>query len=197
MRILEHLIGFPPKTISELMKELNVTRTAVTEQLNELLSTGYARRVQEHRVKRGRPQYRYTSTDEAVTQLLPGNQHLLVPAIWESVENIGGAELLGKIIEKTSDTLAVGCAFPDLPWSERVQSLVTHGGFEEVETLDENTVRVSKRTRRFFSMYEPRGIVCEIHLHTIAKIVGGTVERTSYRHQGAPCCGFLIRKKEN
>ena len=195
MRILEHLIGFSPKTISELMKELEVTRTAVTEQLNELVSSGYVQRVQEHREKRGRPQFRYTATDHAATQLLPGNQHLLVPAVWNSIESVGGEALLEKIIEKTSETLASGCAFSDLSWTERVRCLVTRGGFEVVETLDENTVRVSKRTCGFFSMYESRGIVCKIHLQTIAKITGGTVERTSYRQEGAPCCEFLIRKK--
>ncbi|MDO4571466.1 MAG: MarR family transcriptional regulator [Planctomycetia bacterium] len=201
MRVLQHLVGFEPKTVDQLMKELHVTRTAVVEQLNELSTAGFVERVPEEpplgtTPKRGRPRFRYYATSGALARFFPGNQHLLVPAVWSAIEKIGGHDLLESVVEATAQGLAENCLAVGLPWQKRVQLLVSTGGFDDVEFCDDGSVLVSKRTCKMHSMYESSGTVCEIHLKTIAKILGAQVERVEYRHDDAPCCRFRLRGTE-
>ena len=44
LRIVKLLVGNPPQTVSDLIGATRVTRTAVTEQLNELVAAGYVER---------------------------------------------------------------------------------------------------------------------------------------------------------
>ena len=44
MRIIRLLVGCPPKSIAELIDATEVTRTAVTEQLSELVAAGFVER---------------------------------------------------------------------------------------------------------------------------------------------------------
>ncbi|MDO4575394.1 MAG: MarR family transcriptional regulator [Planctomycetia bacterium] len=194
LRMAEHLIGFPPRSIHELSESLRVTRTAVVEQLAELTEKGLVRRFAAKNGKRGRPEYLYTVTPDAMAKICPGNQHLLVPAIWNAIEREGGQELLTKIIGDVSETLAANCepASPDIPFPYRVQNLVENGGFEECVVNPDGSVEITKRTCRFLSMFDASGTVCEIHLRTLARIADASVERIEYRHDGCPCCRFRI-----
>lgn len=49
------LVGNPPQTITDLIRAAGVTRTAVTEQLNELVAAGFVERSMERLSGRGRP----------------------------------------------------------------------------------------------------------------------------------------------
>ena len=44
MRLIKLLVGHTPRTTAELIDEIGVTRTAITEQLNELLHAGFVTR---------------------------------------------------------------------------------------------------------------------------------------------------------
>lgn len=196
MRILQHLVGVSPRTIAELTEELGVTRTAITEQLTEMVTAGCVSRVPEKALHRGRPQFRYAITPEAVTRFFPENQHLLVPAVWSSLVEIGGPALLQQVITKTAEKLSASCK-KELPWKERVNWLVLQGGFESCEFLPDGSALLTKRTCKFFSMYEKLGTVCEIHLQTLTRILGVQVTRVASRHESAPCCQFRIEKDSN
>ena len=65
MRMIRLLVGNPPQSISALMESTAVTRTAVTEQLNELARAGFVERQSQPASGRGRPQYMYKATDAA------------------------------------------------------------------------------------------------------------------------------------
>ena len=58
MRIINLLVGQPPLAIAEMIDNLNVTRTAITEQLSELIEAGYVERTVEKLSSRGRPRHR-------------------------------------------------------------------------------------------------------------------------------------------
>lgn len=189
MRILERLVGVTPQSIPELMQTLGVTRTAVTEQLNELVEARYVSRIPERAEHRGRPRFRYAVTPLAMTRFFPENHHLLVPAIWNSLLEIGGPELLHEVVEKTSEQLSSTCKC-DLPWRERLAALVERGGFDECELQPDGSAILTKRTCRFFSMYEDSGTVCEIHLQTLCRILNVSVARVASRHEASPCCRF-------
>ena len=69
MRIVKSLVGTPPQTVVELMEATGVTRTAVTEQLNELEAAGLVERTVEKLSGRGRPRHRYATTNAAMVLL--------------------------------------------------------------------------------------------------------------------------------
>ena len=60
MRVLRRLAGNPPQTIAELTADLGVTRTAVSDKLNELMAVGLVRWEAEKVTGRGRPRHRYS-----------------------------------------------------------------------------------------------------------------------------------------
>lgn len=191
-KVLEQLIGFPPRTIPELTAALQVTRTAVTEQLNELVALGFVERFTTPQAARGRPQYRYRATSEAIEKLCEGNEHLLVPAIWEAARKIGGETLVEKLVEEIAALLAQkhGGDLPD--WQSRVQAIVFQGGFEDCQYQEDGSVLLTKRTCRLHSMRDEQAIVCQIHLQTLAKITHARIERVAYRLEDSPCCQFRV-----
>ena len=57
LRVVKLLVGNPPQSIADLMDATGVTRTAVTEQLNELVAAGFVERRTERVAGRGRPRH--------------------------------------------------------------------------------------------------------------------------------------------
>ena len=199
LKILNHLLGYPPRTVAELVRELGVTRTAVVEQLDELLKAGLVERAAENQSRRGRPSYRYTTT-QAAALMSPGNQHLLVPAVWKSLQKIGGEDLLNHVIDEVSTQLAEGCRLSISATGETLtglELLERCGGCEESQTEENGVVRVTKRTCRFCSMFDDSEMLCRIHLQTLEKIVGSKVTRTQWRRDGDPCCVFEVGERKD
>ena len=106
MRVIKLLVGRPPRTVGELTRLTGVTRTAITEQLNEMVAGGFVNRTIEHLAGRGRPRHRYTATQAALVLLFANNQQLVVPAIWKAVDKVGGKELTQKVLHAVSRQLA-------------------------------------------------------------------------------------------
>ncbi len=116
LRIVKLLVGNPARTVPELVALAGVTRTAVAEKLEDLVEAGFVERVAERLESRGRPRHRYSATRAALLLLFADSQHLVVPAVWRAVEQIGGPELTKAILEKVSRTLADHyCARSRLP----------------------------------------------------------------------------------
>ena len=87
LRIIKLLVGNPPFTVSDLIKSTGVTRTAVTEQLNELVSAGFVEQSAERlpgEVGLGI----YTKLpNSALIMLFSSNQRMVVPAIWKAISD--------------------------------------------------------------------------------------------------------------
>src|SRR3972149_778842 len=90
MRVIRLLVGAAPPTVFDLMDATGVTRTAITEQLNELVAGGFVERTVERLPGRGRPRHLYRATSAALLLLFASNQRLVVPAIWRAIGGIGG-----------------------------------------------------------------------------------------------------------
>lgn len=191
-KVLEQLIGFPPRTIPELMAALHVTRTAITEQLHELTALGFVERFALPRASRGRPQYRYRATPEAIEKLCQGNEHLLVPAIWNAIREIGGETLLEKVVDEIATQLAEKHGGKEPDWHSRLQALVFQGGFDDCQYQEDGSVLLTKRTCRLHAMRDEAAVVCQIHLQTLAKITHARIERVAYRLEDSPCCQFRV-----
>lgn len=197
LRIVKLLVGKRPQAISELIKATGVTRTAVTEQLNELVAAGLVEREVEKLPGRGRPRHLYRATDAAMRLLFPTGQRMLVPAIWEALNEIGGEKLLRNVVGRVSRILAdhysrrITATKPKERLQQLVDLLAEEGGL--VETAIENGQMVMlKRSCPFISMLDEHRNICAVDEEMISAIVGHSVKRLACRHQGAPCCTFTL-----
>ena len=198
MRIVRLLVGTPPQTVADLIKATGVTRTAVTEQLNELVGAGYLERSTERLPGRGRPRHLYSVTDAALMLLFASNQRLLVPAIWQAVNSCCDRGTIDRIIAGVSRSLAthyrdrITANRPEDRLRQMIELLQDEGVLLHVDKTDEGGLVVHKRSCPFISMYEESGAVCCVDLQMMNEVVGAKVVQTACRHKGAPCCSFAI-----
>jgi DeoR family transcriptional regulator, suf operon transcriptional repressor len=197
LRILKLLVGNPPHTISDLIKATGVTRTAVTEQLNELVRAGFVEQGAERLPGRGRPRHTYKATNLAMTTLFSSNQQLVAPAIWQAINDVGGDELTNKIRKKVSRIMAehynqqISAKKPEERFRKMMELLTAEGGLLEAAQQNGQMV-LYKRNCPFISMADKNRVICCVDLDIMSLVVGRPVRRTAYRHDGAPCCKFEI-----
>jgi predicted ArsR family transcriptional regulator len=201
LRIVKLLAGKPPQSIDQLADALSVTRTAVTEQLNELLRAGFIESEKHSLRSRGRPRNLYKATDAALLLLFVQNQQLVVPAMWKAVEEHGGKELTNKILHSVSHSLAghylprITAKKPEERLRQLMNLLKTEGGLADVSQKGGATV-LSKRTCPFLSMADETCSICRVDQEMMSQVVGRPVRRTACRLDGAPCCTFEVAKEK-
>jgi predicted ArsR family transcriptional regulator len=203
MRIMRLLIGRPPLTMTDLMTSLNVTRTAVTEQLDELIAIGLIEQKQEHIGGRGRPRYRFSATEAAMRKLFEGLQGQVVPATWRAIRKRFGEEVLETICQDVAADSAgiyLRQLISDIP-KERLREFVTLQSSlgRLIEFRDNgNSVDIRKFNCPFASMADHSGTVCRIDLLGMQLIAGGDkpVKLVESRYSGYPCCVFRLAVKK-
>jgi len=197
IRIVKLLVGNPPQTVSDLIKATGVTRTAVTEQLNELSVAGFVERSTERLPGRGRPRHLYRATDAALILLFASNQRLVVPAIWKAVNEIGGDDLMHKVMKKVSRIIAdhynakVTAKKPEDRFHQLMDAFIEEGGLLEAAEEDGQLV-LYKRSCPFISMADDKRSICRVDLDMMSQVVGRSIKRSACRHDGDPCCKFEI-----
>jgi predicted ArsR family transcriptional regulator len=198
MRIVRLLVGTPPQPVATLIEETGVTRTAVTEQLNELVAAGYLERTTERLPGRGRPRHLYSATNAALMLLFASNQRLLVPAIWQAVNSTCDRATIDRVIAEVSRSLAtyyqeqITAKRPEDRLKQMTKLLQEEGVLLHVDKTKDGGLVVHKRSCPFISMYEETGAVCCVDLQMMNEVVGVKVVRTACRHKGAACCSFAI-----
>jgi len=198
MKILKILVGNPPHTVSELMKKTGVTRTAITEQLNELMAAGFVERSLQPLAGRGRPRYLYSITDRALMVLFPGSSHLVVPAIWRAIRKLGGQKLIQQVINEVTQDLVtyysekITARQPEKRLRQLLDLWRQEGSVLDIISERDGRILFQKRSCPFLSMYEAAGDICYVDLELISAIVGHPVRRIASRHEGAPCCSFEL-----
>ena len=199
LKIVKLLVGNPPHSVTDLIQATGVTRTAVTEQLHELVTAGFVEQSAERLPGRGRPRYLYKATNDALVLLFSSNQRLVVPAIWKAIDEIGGGELKGKVLKKVSRTLAVHynkkitAKKPDDRLRQLMAIFIEEGGILEAMEEDGRLV-VYKRSCPFISMIDDNRTICTVDLDMMSQVVGCPVLRTACRHEGDHCCKIEIPK---
>ena len=197
MRLLKLLVGNPPKSITELMKSMEVTRTAITEQLNELVRSGFVDREPQHLPERGRPQYLYKATNSASLILHAQNQCQVVPSIWRVLEDIGGNELRHKVMKKVGKMLArqylpkITARKPEERLRQLAKLLNSEGDLTEVTTSN-GRLLLHKRSCAFLRMVDDGQMICCLDQEMMTQIVGKPIRRLDSRHAGSPRCTFEI-----
>lgn len=198
MRIVKLLVGNRPLTVADLIAATGVTRTAVTEQLNELVAAGFVERTIERLPGRGRPRHLYSATTAALLLLFASNQRLVVPAIWRAIRDLGGQELLRQVVARVTEIIAdhyrprITGQTPEERLRQVNDLLTEEGHLVEVYEDAEGHLVLRKRTCPFISMYEESRTVCDVDIDLMSRIVGVPVQRTMCRHDGDPCCAFAI-----
>ena len=198
LRIVKLLVGNRPQTIADLIRATGVTRTAVTEQLDELVAAGFVERETQRLTGRGRPRHLYHATRAALVLLFTGNQRLVVPAIWQAINDLGGEDLTHKILKQVSRTMAdyYNAKITAKDPKERLRQLMgqfaAEGGLIEAVEGDDGQVVLCKRSCPFISMVDVERSVCYIDLEMMSDVVGRPVRQIACRHEGAPCCQFEI-----
>jgi predicted ArsR family transcriptional regulator len=197
MRIMRLLVGRPPQTVANLMAATQVTRTAVTEQLNELVAAGFVEQGTERLSGRGRPRHVYSATTAALIELFTNHEHFVVSAIWKAIAESGGAELTEEILRRVAHELAdrymrrITVDDPRKRFIRFAELLDEEGTVVEVAQRDGHVV-MQKLSCPFISMLDENRSVCSIDQAMMDEIVGRPVRRTGYRHAGAPCCTFEL-----
>jgi predicted ArsR family transcriptional regulator len=200
LRIIRLLIGKPPLTITELVEALNVTRTAITEQVNELVAIGFLEQKIEHNGGRGRPSYRFSATDLAMRKLFEGLQDVIVPSAWRAIRKRLGDNILHQICYDIADDLAESYArqltasTPKERIREFVSFLARNGRLVECRECDGNII-IKKFNCPFISMLEDTRTVCYIDQLCMQLLSGEetSVELTENRLDGLSCCTFLFK----
>jgi predicted ArsR family transcriptional regulator len=202
MRLLKLLVGNPPQSITEMMDSMEVTRTAVTEQLNELVRAGFVEREPEHLSARGRPQYLYKATNIA-SLILHAQRHCqVVPTIWRVLEDIGGAELVSKVRTKVAKALAdqylpkITAKKPEERFRQFSKLLNAEGDLTEVSTSG-GRMKLHKRSCAFLRLVDEEQTICCLDQELMTFIVGKSVCRVDSRHEGACRCTFEIADEKN
>jgi predicted ArsR family transcriptional regulator len=200
MRVIKLLVGRPPRTVGELVRETRVTRTAITEQLNEMVARGLVELTIEHVPGRGRPRHLFTATPAAMVLLFANNQQLVVPAIWKAVHDIGGATLTKKVLRSVGRRLSkhyrakITASEPKKRIEQFKALLRAEGGLVDGSAKN-GRITVRKRSCAFISMFDAERRVCAIDLKLMSALAGCRVRQISSRHDGAPCCEFEIKPR--
>jgi DeoR family transcriptional regulator, suf operon transcriptional repressor len=197
LRVVKLLVGSPPRSVNELLRAAGVTRTAVTAQLNDLIEAGLVERATERLVGRGRPRHLYKATDAALVLLFSSNQKLVAPVIWRAIREVGGDELIGKVVKRVSRALAehynrkITAKKPLDRLRQFIRLLTDEGGLVEATEKGGRLV-LYKRSCPFISMVDKQRSVCHIDREVLVAVVGRPVRQIACRHEGDPCCTFEI-----
>jgi predicted ArsR family transcriptional regulator len=197
MRIVKLLVGNPPQAVTSLIRATGVTRTAVTEQLNELVAAGFVNRAAQKLAGRGRPRHLYSATNAALLLLFSGKQQKVVPALWQAIDEVGGADLTKKIVRRVGRTLAeyyssrINVKSPKERLQRFIELMREEGGLLDVSHKS-GRLQVYKRTCPFISMVDEKRTVCTLDLELMTTVVGKPIRRTACRFEGAPCCVIEI-----
>ncbi len=199
MRVVRLLVGRPPQSVEDLIDALDVTRTAVTGQLDELVTAGYVESSLERRPGRGRPRNLYSATPLALAELFRGNHSLVVPAMWRAIEAVGGNDLKQQVIEQVSLALAEhykGLIKGKTP-EKRLRQLArvlreTEENLVQIERSKEGLLAIRRLNCSFFSMFEQSRAVCCLDEKLLSLVVEAPVRQTACRHDGDRCCVFTI-----
>lgn len=198
MRIVKLLVGNPPQTVADLIEATQVTRTAVMEQLNELVDSGFVERSTERLAGRGRPRYLFKATNAAMLLLFTGRQQRIVPAIWRAIHELGGQELTHKVLQRVTQQIAshycsqITAKKPEDRLLQFVDLLTAEGGLIDAVTDDDGRILIYRRSCPFANMVDDQRSVCSIDLEMLSTVVGRPVRRIQCRHEGAPCCQFEV-----
>jgi len=202
LRILRLLVGRRPRTVAELMAEAGVTRTAVTEQLSELMAAGLVERTTQRVSRRGRPCHLYRATPRAIDLLSKSNLRRVLPALLSVMqERLGDEEtlaLLDQVSRRVAQQYQARIDAPSLEDRVRqlAQLLEDEGILVEVQRRDGRLV-LRQRTCPYVEMVDERRIACRMEQQILSHAIGQPLELCDCRLDGSCGCEFVVAAPAN
>lgn len=197
MRVISLLVGRAPQSMADLVAASGVTRTAVSEQLNELMASGFVVRTIE-RSRRGRPRHLYSATDAALSQLFANNQRVLAPALLDAVRQLCPPELAQAVLAEVTRTLAdhyrqqLTASEPGARLAQLADVLRREGVLVDVQQSDGRWY-LEQRTCPFVDMTEASRTVCQVEHDMMTEVLGVPVDMVGCRLDGCHGCTFEIQ----
>lgn len=202
MRLIKLLVGKPPQTIAELIRASGVTRTAISEQLNELVVAGLVERTTQRLPGRGRPRHRYTTTPGAMLLLTATHERRLGPLIWRAIRRVCGEQMSQRVVDELSIQLAdiyrkqIDGGTPEQRLRRMNELLCDEGILVEIHTGTDGTVTLRQRSCPFATLFDEDRTACRLDQMLISRVVGHPVRRIKCRHDGDPCCVFALDRAD-
>lgn len=182
--------------MAQLTRASGVTRTAVIEQLNELMAQGYVARRVDKTQRRGRPRHLYSATDVAIERIFPPSPHIL-PAVVQAIESCGGPQLrrevfshLGKVLAQRYRPKVQALAPRDR--LEQLSQLLGYDGVLTSVEVHDGKLMLRERSCPFINMLDCDRTACEMESAMIADLVGCKVTLAECRLDGCPSCLFQL-----
>ena len=201
LRIIKLLVGKPPQTVADLIEATGVTRTAVTEQLNELVAGGFVEKTTEPASGRGRPKNLYEATEDAHVVLMANRDSYLGGMVWRAVDTIGDKKLINRLIDEVSNEVVARYAdrvtgtTPQARLKQITELFRKDGVLIDVETKKGKLV-INKRNCQFVGWADPSRIACRVDLAAVEKLIGTSAKQIAHRKEdGSSCCSFQVEAK--
>ena len=181
-------------SITELVKHMGVTATAVRQRLTRLMERGFICR-ESQKIGRGRPNHRYSLTPAGIRS--GGNNYeLLALALWNEVRQVQDPAIRQGLLQRISTHMAEGLQgrIAGETAEERIGSLAT-------ELSERNIPFVAERREGGLPVLtalacpypdlaeQDRGI-CAVEKMVFSQVVGQGLRLSSCRLDGESCCTF-------
>ena len=199
LRVLRLLVGNPPQTVAELTDQTRVTRTAVTEQLNELMAAGFVHRSVEKTSRRGRPRHLYSSTQSALELVFSSNLRVMAPAMLRAIIEIGGQEVTTQVLARVGEIIAdhyrkdITAVDPAERLREFSELLNREGTLSDLEEHQGELV-LRERICPFSEVVDGHREICEMEAKMISAVVGQPLELCDCRQDGCDSCTFQLHQ---
>ena len=196
--VLYLLADSGPLPISDIMRHLAVTRTAVHERLLRLMAEGLVER-ELVRGGRGRPSYKYLLSPKA-RKLLGNNFADLAAVLWQEVLRIDDSRRRQRVIRRIASALKA-------LYADAIQGTTLKARMESLRgVLEKRRVRCDVDTRGglptftlrdcpYLDLAEVDCTVCQVETTLFSQLLGHEVVLSKCRLDGHACCQFHPKRK--
>ncbi len=194
-RVIETLMRRGPRTVSELVDELNVTRTAVRQQVDRLLADGWLVRTQ-RRSGPGRPADVF-AVSQKTRRLYGGQLELLPKLILEELIAQDGPAKAWSVLRGVSRRIArdarekVGTGSSADRFRRLLDWLRAEGVAAEPEP-SVGSLQLEVRTCPYTGLADEHREICEMERETLSDLMGQPVEHTQCMLDGHASCQFHV-----
>jgi predicted ArsR family transcriptional regulator len=184
-------------SVSECVTFAEVTPTAIRHRLNRLMAQGLIRRTEQNK-GRGRPEHRYSLTEEA--ELLLGQNYAdLAMTLWSEIKAFEDRAVGMKVLRRVADRLAERYRrqMPGRDVTERLgdlRNLLAERGID-VEVDERGRLPVLRQhSCPYHDLAKVDRTVCGIEMRMFEKALDSDLKLSQCRLDGHNCCEFELRE---
>lgn len=184
-------------TVDELVKRLDVTRTAVNQHLQALEQRGYVAKGELVKTK-GRPGYRYVLTQHGI-DLFPKQYAWFAKLLMGSLKSQMGSDRTRDALSELAHDVAKGLSAEVVQGDleQRLNAVVgvmqRLGYAASVESWESNRGVIRANNCVYHELAQEHNEVCQFDLALLSDLLNKNVEQASCMAQGDGCCRFCVK----